>query len=189
MLSKVIKATVISGLLALSSMASATVIYDESVDGDALGDNGAGTVIGTDIGTLLAGTSTVIGSLPGGSEDDWYKFTIDTGFELLSIILSDFVGPGGNVGWAVGTSIIGDHTGPFDTTMIGQDLLNIGELGVIRPIGPGSYAFKAGTGTNFNQLYVLDFNVSGESVPEPATLALLGIGLAGIGFARKKKQN
>jgi hypothetical protein len=34
----------------------------------------------------------------------------------------------------------------------------------------------------------LTYDAAGASVPEPATLALLGLGLAGIGFARKKKQ-
>ena len=42
--------------------------------------------------------------------------------------------------------------------------------------------------TNFIQQLVLETRVV-EQVPEPATLALFGIGLAGLGFARKKRKS
>lgn len=35
--------------------------------------------------------------------------------------------------------------------------------------------------------YALNINVESKSVPEPSTLALLGLGLAGIGFVRRRK--
>lgn len=35
----------------------------------------------------------------------------------------------------------------------------------------------------------LAFNLTNHAVPEPSTLALLGIGLAGMGFARKKRKS
>jgi len=48
------------------------------------------------------------------------------------------------------------------------------------------FGFTGATGASYSRQLIDNFDITVNSVPEPATLALMGLGLAGIGWKRRK---
>ncbi len=172
-------------MMLFSTAASATLVWDETVDGDA----GVGTTAGAGLGTLSNGTWDVVNaSLDGGDAvtsgsdefDDFYfnatnSWTVDLSF--LNLISTTGL---------VTIQLLGDGTIPsgyavgFDTTA-SNDIFN-------GAIGAGSWGLRFIPLGNTGQLdYEFSINVGGDiiGVPAPPVALVMLLGMALLGLRKR----
>ncbi len=89
-------------------------------------------------------------------------------------IVQDFT-PGGDFDWVLLLNAYASAYNPGDSFYL--DLSHTVTF---------SYEGPAGSSTRSVSALFDNYNVSSTSVPEPSTLALLGLGLAELGFSRRK---
>ena len=183
----------------LAALGAATV-STENFASSPLGNLAAGT---TDIGLFnitinKAGSFTTIvdgGSVNGSREYQGRLCDGDPGCDDATAMSLDFdsplVGFAGN--WASTTSRDLLTMLINGTTIKFSDYLTVpgtGILGVVDSAGFSAITFGLEDNPgSFAEVFQLDNArlASGSAIPEPATLGLLGLGLAGLGFARRRK--
>lgn len=173
-------------LLGPAATMAAPVHYDESIDGD-LSWSGTLATFNLDAGiNTFQGTSTFGSST---SDGDGFAFTVAAGTRVDSLTYQVL----GGIGYLIDLSYT-LNTG--NLAYFGTQLDNLssryGSDSYAGTLGPGTYHLTWSSATYQAPLasgnWLFSINVSNTAVPAPGALLLVGLGLAGIGAARRKRR-
>lgn len=177
---KIITAVFINLFICTQSIAG--VIYNESINGDSnLWWNGGGA----NIGAVLSGDE-ILGLTHKLPAPDWdgYKFTLDGTLDVISI--EALGGTFGTNSWQlyIGNTEL-ENSIPINT--IGQ-IVTLDISGLIGEFSIGNNYMGGNLAYTYNILFTHFIDPSDPlPIPEPSILALMGLGIFGLGISRRRK--
>lgn len=178
---------------ALAVPAQATVIHDESVDGDL-----SGAFTAPDTITVTSGINTIIGQVGNngnggatdGSDGDYFEFTLNPGQSISSFTVDSYVSSGS---FGTGSFLAYSDEGiavQSSDFIDGFVLFNSSSGNVLSGLSPDTGGvLNPGTHTFWVQetaAVTIDYQFSFNVVPEPSSLALIGLGA--IAATRRRRR-